>query len=478
MIGTAKSNKSLQATISYNEREKATLVYSNKLVGMSLDDYRQQMEDLQKCYTGYGRQLTIHAILSPAIEDGKTLSTEQWQKIADDYLAKMNMQDLQTIGFLHADKEHRHLHLVINKVKETDFKLVHDGYIGKKSQKIADTIAAEMKLVRAMVIKQTRIDEALRIKEAVKLGLPVTNEEPAGVKQQFKAVLERLIKNNYQSFPEYFKALVNAGFKVHSYLNKETGELRGYGIEKDGTKLDASAISKKFTLKALNIPNDSAVVTKHNCCPEEKLQAVVEAITPLNDPRKIVVLENYALAMGITKETLAANNDIEMIEQGDNYFLAIKNDSGGYVANNVYSKKCLGETDITTKILAEELPTTVVEDMFSYLLHKQKNTNHQFNYIILNSVANKDRAINKLIELKPYKTILKLNNDIIGKFICREILDSIKNISNENKYKLELKGEKKKLAQEWKITTKQNDSKQPTKLKISPIKHTKHRLRI
>ena len=33
MIGKAKSNKSLQATIAYNEKEKATLIYTNNLAG-------------------------------------------------------------------------------------------------------------------------------------------------------------------------------------------------------------------------------------------------------------------------------------------------------------------------------------------------------------------------------------------------------------------------------------------------------------
>src|ERR1017187_10118204 len=99
MIGKAKSNKSLQATISYNEKEKATLIYTNKLAGTSLADFRMQMEDLQKCYRGYGKQLTIHAILSPAIGDGKRLNTSEWKTIADKYLTNMNMQGLQTIGF-------------------------------------------------------------------------------------------------------------------------------------------------------------------------------------------------------------------------------------------------------------------------------------------------------------------------------------------------------------------------------------------
>jgi hypothetical protein len=186
------------------------------------------MEDLQKCYKGYGKQLTIHAILSPAIEDGKTLETEQWQKIADDYLSKINMQDLQAIGFLHTDKEHRHLHLVINKVKEKDFKLVHDSYIGKKSQKAADDIAREMKLIRATEIRQSRINEALRVTDALKIGIPAPKEKPiVGIKQHFKALMEELLKDTYRSTVEYFKALEKAGFKVHTYKNKETGELRG-----------------------------------------------------------------------------------------------------------------------------------------------------------------------------------------------------------------------------------------------------------
>jgi hypothetical protein len=459
MIGKAKSNKSLQATITYNEREKATLVYTNKLVGMSLDDYRVQMEDLQKCYTGYGKQLTIHAILSPAIEDGQILSSEQWQKMADAYLAKMNMQDLQAMGFLHADKEHRHLHLVINKVKEVGFKLVHDGYIGKKSQKIADQIAVEMKLVRAMVIKQNRIDEALRIKEAVKLGLPVTTEEPVGVKQQFKAVLEGLIKNSYHSVADYFKTLENSGFKVHSYRNKETGELRGYGIERDGTKMDASDVGKKFTLKALNIFDDRAVGAKHNCWPEEKSQAALEAITPLNDQRKIAVLENYALALGITKETLAAHNDIKMVAQGEKYFLAMQNDSGGYTLNNVYSKQYAGENDIITRIINNDFPTLVLENPIDYLLNRQRNFNSPLNYIILNSVVNKDKAVTKIIEFNLTKIILQVKNDIAGKFVAREIAHAIKNIDFEKKHRLVLEGDKNYIAGERKISIFQNPVK-------------------
>ena len=245
MIGKAKSNKSLQATLTYNVKGKANLIYTNRLVGLSLDDYRMEMGDLQKCYRGYGKQLTIHAILSPAIEDGKKLSLEQWQAMSDKYLEKMGMKGLQAVGFLHADKEHGHLHLVINKVRENDFKLHHDSYIGKKSHKAADTIAKEMRLVRAMKLR----DERLR-KETDTI---VAEEKIAGSKQKFKHVLASLVKNNYKNATAYFKALEKEGFIVHQYTDKTSGMLRGYSIERDGTKMDASAIGKQFSLKSLGL---------------------------------------------------------------------------------------------------------------------------------------------------------------------------------------------------------------------------------
>jgi relaxase-like protein len=429
MIGKAKSNKSLQATIAYNEKEKATVVYANKLVGMSLADFQMQMEDLQKCYRGYGKQLTIHAILSPSIEDGKKLTISQWQTIAGKYLTNMNMQALQAIGFLHADKEHKHLHLVINKVKEENFKLFHDSYVGKKSQKAADTIASDMKLIRAMEVRQARINQLVRVKDALQTGISVATEKPIGTKQQFKSILEAVVKNNYGSIDEYFAVLRRSGFKVHSYSNKETGELRGYGVEMNGVKMDASDIGKKFTLKALKISERKIdqIKTKD----EEEATLNVSDILPLKDIAKITVLENYAKAMGIPKEVLKNNKDIELVEHNKKFFIALKNDSGGYEMNNVFSKVHHGENNITTKFINKEYPTVVIEDIFSYLFHKQQH--EQFNYIILNSITNKDKLINKLTELNVNDITFQLNDDPIGKLLTKEISNAFKNILNDTK---------------------------------------------
>jgi hypothetical protein len=153
VIGKAKSNKSLAATIDYNLKEKAELFFKNKLTGSTIEEYRMQMQDLQKCYNGYAKQLTIHTILSPHITQGSLLVKKEWKQIACDYFEQMNLEEHQAIGFIHSDKEHRHLHLVINKVNERTLKQYNDSFIGKRTQKAADKIAEKMGLIRAMEIK-------------------------------------------------------------------------------------------------------------------------------------------------------------------------------------------------------------------------------------------------------------------------------------------------------------------------------------
>ncbi|OJU28594.1 MAG: hypothetical protein BGN92_09675 [Sphingobacteriales bacterium 41-5] len=255
MIGRAKSNKSLTATINYYLKDKAELFFTNRLMGDCIDDYQIQMQAMQKSYPGLAKQLTIHAILSPHITEGKNLTKEQWQTIAEKYLKEMSLQDHQAIGFIHSDKKHRHLHLVINKVKDPKPKLYHDAFIGKRTQKVADRIAQQMRLTRAMEIK-ARNDEN-RKKQSIQNKTEndadqKTREKPLGSKQLFMLILNSILDNGkVKSIDDYFKEVEKAGFKLYRYRNKETKELRGYGIEKNNTKMDASTIGKVFTITNL-----------------------------------------------------------------------------------------------------------------------------------------------------------------------------------------------------------------------------------
>ena len=145
---------------------------------------------------------------------------------------------------------------------------------------------------------------------------------------------------------------------------------------------------------------------------------------------RIIALENYATSIGVSKEMLKNDKAIEIIEYHKKFFIAIKNNSGGYAMNNIFSKECCGENDITTIGMNKKYPTMLVEDMFAYLLHKQHH--EKFNYIILNSIANKDKLEKKLADSNEKNVIIQLKDDAIGRSLTLEISNSLNNSVNKN----------------------------------------------
>jgi hypothetical protein len=98
--------------------------------------------------------------------------------------------------------------------------------------------------------------------------------------------------------------------------------------------------------------------------------------------------------------------------------------------NNVFSKVQYGENDITTVSMNKEYPTLIVEEMFDYLLHKQQH--QKFNYIVLNSIANKDKLVKKLTGLRTRNVKIQLKDDSIGRSVTQEISNAINAIWNKN----------------------------------------------
>lgn len=245
------------------------MFYTNRLEGESIFDYRLQMADLQRCYNGTGIRLTLHAQLSPTIKNGKNLSVDDWAQMSKMFIDKMEWNNHQVIAFLHEDKKHTHAHYVINRVNDDDLKLYNDSYLGIKAGKVADEIAMSFGLERAK-----EIGEANK-KRKKEVGLNQAQppfEEPIGSKQTFKALLEKISSQTHKDIFAYFKAIELEGYEVKLHKNKETGELRGYGISKDETYLDASAIDKKFTIKSLDFSTAQKIADEKEIRKVESVQ--------------------------------------------------------------------------------------------------------------------------------------------------------------------------------------------------------------
>ncbi|AYD46373.1 relaxase/mobilization nuclease domain-containing protein [Arachidicoccus soli] len=436
MIGKAKSNLSLGNTIDYNLKQKSVLFYTNNLVGENIEDYRMQMEDLQKCYRGYGKQLLIHAVLSPATEDGKRLDESTWQKIADSYLQEMKLKEhYQSIGFIHRDKGHTHAHLVISKINMNDYKLFQDSFIGKKSQFIADRIAKEFGLVRAMEIKRENLKNLLAENENSKSKKANKSEniKPQDVRQKFKHALMQINEQKFNTPEVYFLALEKNGFKVIRHFDDKQN-LRGYSIEKEGTMMSATAVSKEFSLSKLGLINMSYRETKeklNNNTPPNKTEKKEQItapilsdkksleiyIEPLNDSNQKDSLQRFLKDFGIDKETID-KSELQFIKHKNYYYAALKNNSGGWAVMNPFTQTNIGAKDIITICEQKNVDVIICGDAFSYLKNIQNNgQNTPANYIILNEIFDGEKLKKTLEYLQPKQILYAAKEQRLAGFL-------------------------------------------------------------
>lgn len=302
MIGLAKSNVSLGDTIDYNLKHKSLIFYTNKLQGENISDYRSQMEDLQKCYRGggKGKNLCAHVQLSPSIENGKQMSMDDWKKISDLYLNQMGLENNQALGFIHSDHEHLHLHMIISRINEQTFRLFDDSFIGKKTSRAAHEIAGIMGLTRARDV----MEENKKREKEVGLGTAQPSlDNPLGSKQIFKAFLKELYKQTHKDLDAFFKAIEKGGYEVTKYKEKDKQTIRGYGITKNGTLLNASEIDRNMNIKNIKIGEQAQTVLIENK-KESPEEAILE--NKKETPEK-AILENKK---ELPKEAILENRQI------------------------------------------------------------------------------------------------------------------------------------------------------------------------
>ena len=81
-------------------------------------------------------------MVSPTVEDEKTMTPEDLGELAKHFLKEVNLQNHQAIGFVHRDKQHTHIHIYANRISLTG-ETYKDNFIGKRSQIAADNVAKQ-----------------------------------------------------------------------------------------------------------------------------------------------------------------------------------------------------------------------------------------------------------------------------------------------------------------------------------------------
>lgn len=239
MIGKAKSCIGGGALANYVLGEnKGYELDRNLLCGTTPKEIVEEMKMIQDL-NQRAINKTISLVLSPDIKDGKNLSDDELRTMTKDYMNNLGIdtEKQQYIAFVHTEKEHKHIHIIANRVQPNG-KLISDNHIGKRAQWIAHEIAKEKGLVSA--------------KERMFENIKNIEKSTDSLKTEIYKKHQEVLKQNPQSFQNWIKQMDLKGLEVKPTINKQ-GQIQGFRILDKETKNDFKASEIHRSMSASNL---------------------------------------------------------------------------------------------------------------------------------------------------------------------------------------------------------------------------------
>jgi len=234
MMALAKCVGHTKASLGYgwNDEKKAIVVYRNNIMGESPEEITREFKLLQdqnyQC-----KNNTISIVLSLSTKNKVEVDNTKWNKIINEFVTEMNLQEHQAIAFKHQDKNHLHCHLYVNRIGN-DGKAYSSSYIGKRSGLIADRISEKYGLARPMQMKKDRERSTRALRNEI---FDIHN-----------MVLNCLQKRSYE---RYIKLMAENEVRVKPVRSKN-GNLNGFRYYYKEKDFKASEIHRSMSLNNLH----------------------------------------------------------------------------------------------------------------------------------------------------------------------------------------------------------------------------------
>ena len=242
MIGKAKSCIGGFSLFNYVVDDKKGIeIMRNNLCGETPIELFQEMKILQNLNQKATNKL-FSMVLSPHVNDGEILTKKQLENITKEFLKdlEIDLEKSQFIAFLHTEKRHRHIHILLNRVDENG-KLFQDHHIGKKAQWSAHRIAEKNGLISA---KQIRIN---------KIKAPeVINSNSKNLRKEIYQIHLKVMESKPMTMEKYLAEMLKKNIKFFPTINKQ-GELQGFRVKdlENQTEMKASEVHRNMGLKIL-----------------------------------------------------------------------------------------------------------------------------------------------------------------------------------------------------------------------------------
>ncbi len=230
MIGKGKSISHTRASMMYgwNQEKDAEIIFSQNIAGENPAEITQEFRFIQEQNINCQKN-TLSFVLSPTIEDGRSLRQKELREICQKFMKEMNLGERQAIAFVHQDKEHKHIHLYVNRINFNG-RAYNDSFIGKRSQLAAEKVAGEMKLT---TVKQVQVEKEINLKD-------IRSE----IKRRHDLVMKDHRPKTYNQYIELMKA---NKVEVIPCINK-AGKLQGFRFEFDGYNLKGSEVHRSMSI--------------------------------------------------------------------------------------------------------------------------------------------------------------------------------------------------------------------------------------
>ena len=124
------------------DKSKAVFVAANLLSGISPEDWLIQMQLLHQGKSRMKKGFLRFEISMTHAEAKQLRNIKDWEKLAGQFLKKMDLYDNQCVILLHQDRKHLHLHIVANRV-DINGNIYNDKYIGRRCGEAAKIISQE-----------------------------------------------------------------------------------------------------------------------------------------------------------------------------------------------------------------------------------------------------------------------------------------------------------------------------------------------
>lgn len=242
MIGMAKACKGGTALANYVMKDdKGYELCRNGLSGESPTEILQEMKIIQE-QNQRAVNRTFSLVLSPEKEEGKSLDNEKLRQLTKEFMIKLKIDpnQQQFVAFVHTEKEHKHVHIIANRVQEGG-ELISDHHIGKRAQWAAHHVAKEHGLISAKEVFLEKFKDEKLDKDIDQF-----------LKQEMYKKHLFVMKSQPSSMEKYMLKMEELGVKVTPTINIQ-GQAQGHRMMDLATGKDfkASDVHRQLSLKKI-----------------------------------------------------------------------------------------------------------------------------------------------------------------------------------------------------------------------------------